>query len=226
MESTNGSYWLTKFLSLIIPYKCLRYYSPSFMKGEELQYYYPELKLAIELNTNPKYFKVEGVKCHKLPGYNRRNLLCKNNNIKLVKIEVIQLDYKTIRSLTKCDNIEHDNNIKINYLSNLNGLKELDSLSSNHRNMVVETYSRYVLDNRIDINIMPRNNTKYIGNTHIFSILGKPYRVEANYNDLRVLSRKYPDKFKLTVESTNNAELLLFKPFITKVENILKKRLY
>lgn len=103
MTVSYGQSLLKRYLEIVTNTLFYENYRPDFMMGLELDYYFPNEKVAFEFNGDQHYYQTEkfGDPNKQIRNDSYKRVLCWKNGIKLITIEASTLDPIRIRHKTK-----------------------------------------------------------------------------------------------------------------------------
>lgn len=97
--SSYGQQLCGKWLKAIVPFNYLENHRPSWLYGMELDFFFPELNLAVEFNGDQHYINTEAFgDCRTQQNRDRRKKeICKQRNICIVVLRAFDLTNSALR---------------------------------------------------------------------------------------------------------------------------------
>ena len=98
-----GQSLLGEFLSEMMPYNRVENHRPAWLYGLELDFYFPELSLAIEFNGDQHYYDTTsfGSPDRQIINDNKKKILCAKNDINLCSVVASDLEYTRLVGVLK-----------------------------------------------------------------------------------------------------------------------------
>lgn len=138
--SSYGQQLCGKWLKAIIPFVYLENYRPPWLYGMELDFFYPELNLAVEFNGDQHYINTEAFgDCAAQKSRDaRKKEICKQKNIRIVTLRAFDLTNSILRC--KFKKLLKNTGSKIKPCNQKEKIS-LDEESSKYRRLLFERFN-------------------------------------------------------------------------------------
>lgn len=133
-----GQQLLRKYIEELVETKFLENIRPEWLYGLELDFYFPDSCSAIEFNGGQHICVTNFTTYQQLTSQSERDKrkkeLCKANNITLVTVEAIDLEYTRLRYILKRCKVKHKKQV------NKGKLRALNKDATQYRKLLIEKY--------------------------------------------------------------------------------------
>ena len=125
----------------VLPFKFEENFRPDFMEGLELDFFYPDYKLAIEFNGDQHYFKT-GFGDPTKQKYNdaKKYRLCMTYGITMFSLEAIDLEYTKLSGIIKRLGIFDSRKFTAHIKTIKPELREFNVLATKYRKTLISSY--------------------------------------------------------------------------------------
>lgn len=137
-----GQQLLKQYLSILTDKAPIENYRPDWLHGLELDYYYPDAKVAFEFNGGQHYYNSTfGEPWKQRENDIKKQRLCKLLDIKLIVVEASELTAIKMYHKTKLSGIVTKKNHKEFWMSKQDELKEFEKQGKAYMKMLIKTYN-------------------------------------------------------------------------------------